>query len=64
MSYPGVLVEFPADDPARARGKTHPHAERILARAWCGVIWRMWQDRVPYNPAQHGALQRLAAAGG
>jgi transposase len=49
---------------ARARGKTHPHAERILARAWCGVIWRMWQDRVPYDPAHHGALQRLAAAGG
>jgi transposase len=49
---------------ARARGKSHPHAERILARAWCGVIWRIWQDRVPYDPERHGALQRLAAAGG
>jgi transposase len=44
---------------ARARGKTNPHAERILARAWAGVIWRCWQDRAPYDPAQHGALQRL-----
>lgn len=49
---------------ARARGKTHPHAERILARAWCGVIWRCWQDRTPYDPARHNALQRLEAAGG
>jgi transposase len=49
---------------ARARGKSNPHAERILARSWCGVIWRCWQDRVPYDPARHGALQRLAAVGG
>jgi transposase len=49
---------------ARARGKTNPHAERILARAWAGVIWRCWQDRMPYDPAQHGALQRLQAMGG
>lgn len=39
--------------------KTHPHAVRILARAWVAVIWRCWQDRVPYDPAKHGALQRL-----
>jgi transposase len=43
----------------RAEGKRHPHAERILARAWAQVIWRCWQDRVPYDPAQHGAFQRL-----
>jgi transposase len=43
----------------RAAGRRHPHAERILARSWCGVIWRCWQDRVPYDPARHGALQRL-----
>jgi transposase len=49
---------------ARARGKTHPHAERILARSWCAVIWQCWQDHVPYDPARHGALQRLAAVGG
>lgn len=49
---------------ARARGKTHPHAERILARSWCGVIWRCWQDRVPYDPERHKALQRLVAVEG
>lgn len=49
---------------ARARGKTNPHAERILARAWAGVIWRCWQDRLPYNPERHNALQRLMAAEG
>lgn len=47
---------------ARARGKSHPHAVRILARAWVSVIWRCWQDRVPYDPARHGALQRVLLA--
>ena len=46
---------------ARARGHDHPHAARILARAWLHVIWRCWQDRVPYDPAKHGALQRVLA---
>ena len=49
---------------ARARGKTHPHAVRILARSWCAVIWQCWQDRMPYDPERHRALQRLVAAGG
>lgn len=40
---------------ARAGGKDHPHAVRILARAWIRVIWRCWIDGVPYNPANHGA---------
>ena len=41
------------------RGHDHPHATRILARAWLGVIWRCWQDHQPYNPAKHRALQAL-----
>jgi transposase len=45
---------------ARARGKDHPHAVRILARAWIRVIWRCWTDGVPYNPAQHGAAAALS----
>jgi transposase len=49
---------------AIARGKDHPHAIRILGRAWLRVIWRMWQDRTPYDPARHGSLQRLLAQGG
>lgn len=44
---------------AIARGKDHPHATRILARAWLGVIWRCWQNETGYDPDQHGALQAL-----
>jgi transposase len=47
---------------ARARNKSHPHAGRILARAWVYVIWRCWQDRVPYDPAKHRALQQVVLA--
>ena len=43
----------------RASGKRHPHAVRILARSWLHIIWRCWQDGVPYDPTQHGAHQRL-----
>jgi transposase len=46
-------------DKAIARGCDHPHAVRILARAWTHIIWRCWQDNTPYNPAAHGALQTL-----
>jgi len=46
---------------ARARGHRHPHAVRILARAWLRVIWRCWQDGTAYDPARHGAYQRLIA---
>jgi transposase len=44
---------------AITRGHDHPHAVRILARAWLYLIWHCWQDHVPYNPANHNALQRL-----
>lgn len=44
---------------ARGRGCDHPHAIRILARAWLRVIWRAWIDRQPYDPARHGGLQRM-----
>jgi len=46
---------------ARGRGCDHPHAVRILARAWLRVLWRAWTDRKPYDPALHGAAVRLAA---
>jgi transposase len=44
---------------AIARGCDHPHAIRILARAWVRVIWRCWQDGVAYDPAKHGAARTL-----
>jgi transposase len=46
-------------DKAIARGCDHPHAVRILARAWAHVIWRCWQDHLPYDPAAHNSLQTL-----
>jgi len=46
-------------DDAIARGKDHPHATRILARAWLYVIWHCWQNRTAYDPARHKALQRI-----
>ncbi len=48
----------------RQARKTHPHAARIVTRAWISVIWRCWQDHEPYNPARHRALQRVIAPGG
>ena len=47
---------------AIARGCDHPHAVRILARAWTRVIWRCWQDHRAYDPARHRAARRLKAA--
>ncbi len=46
-------------DAARARGKDHPHAVRILARAWIYIIWRCWQAGTAYDPAKHNALQAI-----
>jgi transposase len=45
---------------ARAAGKDHPHAIRILARAWIRVIWPCWINGVPYDPARHSAAAALA----
>ena len=47
---------------ATARGKDHPHATRILARAWLYIIWHCCQDSTRYDPARHKALQRILAA--
>jgi transposase len=44
---------------ARQRGCNHPHAIRILGRAWLRILWRCWHDHTPYDPTRHGALQRL-----
>jgi transposase len=49
---------------ARERGADHPHAIRVLGRAWVRVLWRCWVDEVPYDPALHGGLSRLQPSGG
>jgi transposase len=44
---------------ARARGCDHPHAVRVLARAWCRVLWRVWQDGDTYDVDRHAAAKAL-----
>lgn len=45
------------------RGCDHPHAVRVLARAWVRVLWRCWKDGVPYDPKLHGgAVRHILAA--
>jgi transposase len=46
---------------ARQRGCKHQHATRILARAWCRVLWKAWQDRTQYDPTRHNAAAKIAA---
>jgi len=43
---------------ARARGHDHPRAIPTLGRAWTRVLWRCWQDGIPYDPDRHNALQQ------
>ncbi|MBB3043999.1 IS110 family transposase [Nocardioides soli] len=47
---------------ARARVHDHPHATRILARAWIRVIYRCWHTGQPYDANLHGGAQRLPIA--
>lgn len=44
---------------ARGRGCDHPHAVRVLSRAWLRVLWRAWIDRKPYDPALHRGLNAM-----
>ena len=50
---------------ARGRGCDHPHAIRILARAWIRVLWRAWTNRTRYDQTLHNSAmsynQTLAA---
>ena len=43
---------------ARARGCRHPHAVRILARAWLRVIWACWHTETTYDPARRRGRDR------
>jgi transposase len=50
---------------ARGRGCDHPHAVRILARAWVRVLWRAWTNRKPYDITTHrSAFLSAATTGG
>ncbi len=48
-------------DQQRAQGKSAQTARRALAYKWLRIIFRCWQDRVPYNEARY--LERLKANG-
>jgi len=45
-----------------AAGKRHPHAVRILMRAWLRVIWSCWHSNTPYDPALHRSELNFASA--
>ncbi len=46
---------------ARARGCRHPHAIRILARAWVRILWRAWQDSKTYQTKEHASAAQITA---
>ncbi|MFD5464657.1 IS110 family transposase [Kitasatospora sp. NPDC127059] len=47
---------------ARARKKRHPHAVRILARAWLRVTWACRRDGTCYDPVTHQANSKTETA--
>lgn len=47
---------------AKARGHDHPHAVRVLARAWTRVIYRCWTTNQPYDTNLHRGAQKVAIA--
>lgn len=47
---------------ARARGCDHPHATRILARAWVRVLWRCWHERTPYHQPHHRGAHSFSSS--
>lgn len=44
---------------ARDRGCDHPHACRVVARAWCRVLWSCWRNGVAYDPSKHRAASAI-----
>jgi hypothetical protein len=37
----------------RQKGKTHQGAIRALAFKWIRIVFRCWQDRVPYDEVKY-----------
>ena len=42
----------------RAKGQTHVYALRCLAQRWLKILWRMWQERQPYDENRHALNQQ------
>ena len=51
-----------AYDAARARGQRHSRAVRSVGARWCRILWRCWQDGVPYDPTLDRRVQLAAVA--
>lgn len=45
----------------KAQGKSHAQALRCLGQRWLKIVWRMWQDRTPYDEAKH--MKSLSRSG-
>ncbi|MBL9138512.1 MAG: IS110 family transposase, partial [Verrucomicrobiales bacterium] len=46
----------------RGEGHSHASALRCLGKRWLKILWRMWQDRQPYDESRYLAqLQRRNA---
>ena len=37
----------------RSSGHSHASALRCLGKRWLKILWRMWQNRMPYNESVH-----------
>jgi hypothetical protein len=42
----------------REEGKSHACALRCLGQRWLKILWRIWQNRTPYD--DHSHAERLA----
>ena len=42
----------------RAKGQSHACALRCLAQRWLKILWRMWQERRPYDENRHALNQQ------
>lgn len=60
MSHP-VRTSARTNSTAPQRGIRHPHAIRIVARAWLRVIWACWHTNTIYDRTHHAGEARHAA---
>jgi hypothetical protein len=37
----------------KSRGVSHAAALRCLGQRWLKILWKMWQERKPYDEARH-----------
>src|SRR6185295_18466000 len=37
----------------KSQGKSHAQALRCLGQRWLKILWKMWQNRTPYDEALH-----------